>query len=494
MRRLLAPTLLTLLLLARSARPQAPVGNGDIPKIIAAAEQGIACVFVSRSETYQKLGMIGPKRWPGELGGVDERFFPSSGIQNTDAEKAFRRKHVLSDPHHYPEAFGSGIVIDPKGLVLTNYHVVLDAVKVYVRLPGGFGSYADIHAADPRSDLAVLRLITPPRKPLTALPLGNADAVGRGQTVIALANPYAAGFHDGQPSTSIGIVSNVRRRIAGRPPLAENAANPLHQYGILLQTDAKIALGCSGGALLNLKGEAIGITTSLAAIHGTDSPGGFALPINSGFRRIIEVLARGEEVDYGFLGVIMDKIDLPDGGAMINGASSGSPGQLEAKLLPKDVIISINGFAVRDTQDLMLGLGLCLAGQRIEIVAVRHGEEFKTSATLVKYNAPRERIIASSLGDRPFVGGMRIDYLSILFHGGQQAAIPRGVLISELEAGSKAQRLGLARHDIINKVGPVVVDTPEQFYRAFADQKGAVELRVHALDQPSRTSRIVTWK
>ena len=490
MRRLFVPTILTLFFAAGPACSQAPAGNDDIPKIIAAAENGIACVYVSRSETYQKLGMIGPKRWPGELGGVDERFFPSGGVNETEAEKAHRRKHLLSDPHHSPEAFGSGIVIDPKGLILTNYHVVLDAVKVYVRLPGGYGGYADIHAADPRSDLAVLRLITPPKKPLTALPLGNADPVGRGQTVIALANPYAAGFHDAQPNASIGTVSNMRRRIAGRPQLKENAANPLYQYGILLQIEARIALGCSGGALLNLKGEAIGITTSLAAIHGSDTPGGFALPINSGFRRIIEVLARGEEVDYGFLGVLMNTADAQEG-AMINGAASGSPGQLEARLMPHDVITSIDGFAVRDTQDLMLGLGLCLAGQRIRLTALRNGEEFKSNATLLKYNAPRDKIIASSLGKRPFVAGMRIDYLSILFHGGNQTAIPRGVLISELEAGSKAQRRGLARHDIITHVGAVAVNTPEQFYRAFAEQKDGFELQVHALDQPTRT---VNWK
>src|SRR5208337_1788428 len=109
-------------------------------------------------------------------------------------------------------AFGSGVVIDEGGLILTNYHVVQDATKIYVRLPGGKGAYADIHAADARSDLAVLKLLQPNFLPLKPIVLGDADKVEQGQFVLTLANPFAAGFRDGKPSASWGIISNIRRR------------------------------------------------------------------------------------------------------------------------------------------------------------------------------------------------------------------------------------------------------------------------------------------
>src|SRR5262249_62301752 len=132
----------------------------------------------------------------------------------------------------------------------TNYHVVQGATKVFVRLPDRAACYADIYAGDPRSDLAVLRLIDRGLK-LKPVKLGDGDKVEKGQWVLSLANPYAAGFRDGSPSASWGIISNLRRRA---PTLTrdEAQAKTLHHHGTLLQIDAKLNLGCSGGALLNL--------------------------------------------------------------------------------------------------------------------------------------------------------------------------------------------------------------------------------------------------
>src|SRR5262249_52780164 len=157
-----------------------------------------------------------------------------------------------------------------------------DATKVYVRVPvkgGSAGSYADIHAADPRSDLAVLRLIQPPER-LTAVTFGDGGKVRKGDWVIALANPYAAGFRDGSPSAPWGIVSNLRRRAPGGYRETD-ATKTLHHYGTLIQTDARLNLGCSGGALLNLDGELIGLTTSLAALTGGEGAGGYAVPMDA---------------------------------------------------------------------------------------------------------------------------------------------------------------------------------------------------------------------
>src|SRR5262249_56152106 len=110
------------------------------------------------------------------------------------------RKYDLSDARTVPEAFGSGVVIDgQEPLILTNYHVVRDATKIYVRLPGGKGSYADIHAADPRSDLAVLQLLNEGLLPLKTIPFGEGDRVKKMDFVVSLANPFALRFPDGSP-------------------------------------------------------------------------------------------------------------------------------------------------------------------------------------------------------------------------------------------------------------------------------------------------------
>src|SRR5262249_33076315 len=146
-------------------------------------------------------------------------------------------EHKLDDPNQVPESYGSGVVIDEKGLVLTNYHVIREAVEGFVRLPGDKASFADVFAPDPRSDFAVLKLRDAAKlQPLKALKLGDGGAVRKGQLVLSLANPYAAGFRDGSPSASWGVLSNVRRRAPGnlKEEIAGQAKS-LHQYGTLLQ-------------------------------------------------------------------------------------------------------------------------------------------------------------------------------------------------------------------------------------------------------------------
>src|SRR5262249_37172753 len=151
---------------------------------------------------------------------------------------------------------------------------------------------------------AVLRLLDHKLAPLKEIKLGDGGAVKKGQFVLALANPFAAGFRDGSPSVSWGMLSNVQRRAdVGAPEEQPNLPRPLYQLGVLLQTDARLNLGCSGGALLNLHGEMVGLTTARAAISGFETAGGFAMPLDGNLKRIIVKLRQGFEVEDGFLGV-----------------------------------------------------------------------------------------------------------------------------------------------------------------------------------------------
>lgn len=470
-----------------------------VEAVVAKADPSIACVIVSRSDWYRKngYGKLDAEA-VGQLGSFNANFITEihAGARATDSlrersEKleSFRLKYNLADSRHIPETFGSGIVVDADGLILTNYHVVQDATKVFVRLPGGEGSYANIWAADPRSDLAVLKLIDERLGQLKPMTFGNADAARRGQQVVVLANPFVAGQRDGQPSVSVGVISNIQRRVPGRKMTTESNAAPLYQFGILFQTDARIALGSSGGALLNMQGECIGITTSLAAIAGADAPGGFALPVTGAIRKVIDTLKRGEQIDYGFLGVSLQGVPGHVPGAMVSDRGlKGGPAQTEAQLNGGDIIVAIGTHAVRDDQDLMLALGLFFAGDKIPLTVLRggFGKEQIVHATLVKYHV-QGKTIASSLGKRPYVDGLRVDYTSLLVqkpNSGQE--LESGVLVTDVKATSKAATKQIFVGDIITHVAGARVSTPAAFYDRIGRIPGPVELTINRGGQTER--------
>lgn len=449
-----------------------------IEQAIAKAAPSVACVLVSRNEIYRKLGGApAESENTGTLGDFDPSKLDSV---TTDKSREERRKLDLADPGHVPEAFGSGVVIDANGLILTNYHVVRDATKIFVRLPGDKASYADIHAADPRSDLAILRVRDRRLLPLPALPLGDAGRVQRGHFVLTIANPFAAGFRDGEPSASWGIVSNLRRRSFGNWPENDNRGRPLHSYGTLIETDTRVPLGSSGGALLNLNGELIGLMAVLPAIHGLDVPGGFAQPLDAGMRRILEVLKRGEEVEYGFLGV---STDTRPKGVLITDVRFGSPAEREAHLRAGDVILAINGVPINSNDDLFLQLGTQLAGTKIKIQYQR-GAVREVDVTLGKIHLTGKPI-ASSLGKRPYFRGLRVDDTTLLATQPQVPVrmVPQGVLVSQVQPGSPAALAELRSGDVITRVRVAgqwrPVSSPAAFYDAVNAARGPVELELH---------------
>jgi len=455
-----------------------------VQETVKKAEPSIACILVSRSQLYcrfdvrQRPGET--EGAPGRLGQFDRPPLRHPVWRKDDERWKLQKSLDLSDPNNTPESYGSGVVLDRTGLILTNAHVVRGATKVFVRLPGGAGSYADIHALDTRSDLAVLRLIdrVPDLVPIT---LGNGERVSKGQFVVALANPFAAGFQDGSPTASWGIVGNLRRRTPGCTSEEERSKLCLHQFGTLIQTDARLNLGCSGGALLNLKGELIGLTTAKAALTGIETPGGFAVPMNAGLRRIVEVLRRGEEVEYGFLGVRFEPGQ--HFGARIEQVIKKS-GAERSGLRDGDYILSLGGIKVRHFDDVFLALGLNLAGSTVEVERsqTRGGRSEKVSVTLGKYYVPLP-FIASQ---RPLArGGLRVDHASLYVQrvGGEHPeGIPDGVLIREVVAGSAAERVRLQLDRIITHVNGRRVSSPTQFYEEMAGAKGEAELTLHKAD------------
>jgi serine protease Do len=403
----------------------------------------------------------------------------------------------LHDPDHAPDSYGSAVVLDEKGLLLTNYHVVREATRIHVRLPDDKASYAEIHAADPRSDFAVLRLTDPKVLPVKAIKVGDGGKLRKGQFILSIANPYAAGFRDGSPSASFGVVSNLRRTTGKTVSDAEKGQRLWH-YGTLIQTDAKLNLGCSGGALVNLDGELVGLTTALAAVAGGEAPGGFGVPMEAGMRRIIDVLLRGEEVEYGFLGVTWRSGMVPGprgNGVQLQSVIAESPAW-KANLRGHEVITAINDVPISDADDLFLQIGTLLAGTTCKIKAAAAPGLPPQDYTVRLAKADVDgKIIATKRP--PAIGGLRVDYTSILVSRRNappfaKRGVPSGVMIREVVEGSPADTARLQPEKVILKVNGNPVNSPAEYYRAMQKATGAVNLTLATSDGREDVVRLET--
>ena len=483
-------------------RASAKALEEQMQKVIEESTPSVVAIVVS----HQKYpgGRPDPKA-PGKLGGYVANDPPSPRFGPFLPRPV--NKLDLSKPENVADnTFGSGFVVEgSKGLVLTTQHLIDGATKIFVRLPNGEGSYADIQASDARSDLAVLKLLKAPAGlteakfapvQLVDSPDGKKANLKRGSWVIALGHPLASGFVDGSPSASWGILSNIRRRSGVSPQREDLRTNkPLHTYGSLLQTDARITLGSSGSALFNLDGEIVGIGSSVAAVQGSEANGGYAIPFDANYRRIVEVLKLGLEVDYGFLGVSPSTV--PGGGVLVSNISPGSPAY-DAGIRSDDILKKIDGNALRDTDDLFLYVGAPLAGTEVTIEYLSDGKPKIAKVTLAKMTNPLPSI-ASNPG--PNVFGLRADYSSLRLIGlfnnmfnAPRVIPPIGVAIKDLETGSSAEKrfkeAGEATAGwIITRVDDTAVKSPAEFYKAALGKK-SIKLSLADPVDPGQTATI----
>jgi serine protease Do len=474
--------LLLLLLVGGAAR--ADQDNGDvleralqtrIERAAGTVGPSSACIYVSRSDAYRKAPFWGSDERPdcaGRLG----RFDAAAARKRVPADARNRERilrsindHDLSAPAAVPESYGSGIVVDRSGLVLTNAHVVRNATKIHVRLSKNRSSWADILASDPRCDLAVLKLLDPPAN-LKALTLGDGGKVRTGQIILLMANSYTPRFRC-EPTISAGLVSKLRVEAPGK----ENEwgqKKTLHEHGTLIQTDARTTPGCSGGALMDLDGKVVGLTTAVVGIRG-DKPGGFAIPFDTNTRRIIEVLKRGEEVEYGFLGV---GVSRQDRGVWVTNVAPGSPAS-RAGIQTGDHIVAIDGKPATRNDDLFLLIGMALAGNTVRVEVLRGTIRRSWSIKLAKFYVPGSVLAAKR---PPARFGLRVDYTSIIsqrnpFFGWRQAPAD-GVVIREVVPDSPADKARLQPDKLIIAVNGKAVTTPAEYYAEIARAGKKVEL------------------
>lgn len=365
-------------------------------------------------------------------------------------------RHFFEQPsrprHRKTQSLGSGVIVDAeKGYILTNDHVIDKADKIKVTLRNGETHEAKLIGTDPDSDVAVIQIKA---KSLTAIPLANSEEHQVGDFAIAIGNPFGLG----QTVTS-GIISAIERSGLG-----------IEGYENFIQTDASINPGNSGGALVNLRGELIGINTAIFSKSGGSQGIGFAIPANMA-SDIMQQLIKYGEVKRGRLGAQAQDLtpQLAEAfnikfrrGAVVSHVEKGSPAD-RAGLQPGDIVTEINGKTVSDANLLRNHMGLLRIGQSVDMKVLRDNKMLTLKATVAEQDKSKETIKGEKL--HAHLSGTELQNIqpSSKLYGRIE-----GVIISDVEAGSPAAQTGLRRGDIITSANRKNIKNIAEFQTAIA--------------------------
>ncbi len=349
------------------------------------------------------------------------------------------------------QATGSGFIYNAEGYIITNNHVVADAEEITVRLSNGKEYEAKTVGTDPDTDIAVIKI--EPDEAIVPTKLGDSDAVKVGQFAIAIGSPRQL-----EGSVSFGHISAL-----GREGLDGLRVQGL-RFQNLIQTDAAINLGNSGGPLCNIDGEVVGINTAI--VWGANSIG-FAIPINSAKEIVPQLIANGH-VTRGYLGVGIDDVanyaeavSLPDNtGAFVKEVRPGTPAE-KAQLQTYDVIRKINGEPVANSSDLVRRISGFQPGATVKLDVWRDGKEIALDVELTEWEPDAE--MAEATGGGGDVLGMQLRALNpeMTERLGLEPDTT-GVLVSNVKPGSAAEAADLMPGDIIIEIAQKPVASPAE--------------------------------
>lgn len=363
-------------------------------------------------------------------------------------------------PPRQQSSLGSGVIVDPSGIVVTNFHVIRGADEVKVALPDGREFESKVLLKDERVDLAVLKLDADEQFPTIAF--GDSDALEVGDLVLAMGNPFGVG-----QTTTSGIVSALARSQIG-----------ITDFGFFIQTDAAINPGNSGGALIDMSGNLIGINTAIYSRGGGSNGIGFAIPSNM-VRAIVASAEQGSDVfERPYVGAGFDPVTAQmaealglarPSGAIVSSVDDKSPAS-RAGLRPGDVILRMNGGLIEHVDALGYRLATQSIGSTVNFLVLRQGRERNISLKLERApegQAGPEVVIE---GRSPFAGA-KVAGLSP--RNADRFGLPtnlKGVVTMDVAPGSMAAQVGLQPGDIVRAINGQTIETTAALQQAAAER------------------------
>ncbi|MFC2168787.1 Do family serine endopeptidase [Acidobacteriota bacterium] len=356
------------------------------------------------------------------------------------------------DQEYRSTAGGTGFFISDDGYILTNNHIVENAIKITVTSLQGNEYTAELIGTDPNTDIALIKVNG------SSFPyanLGDSDRLMVGEWVLAIGNPL--GFAH---TVTAGIVSAKGRQLSQDPALT---------YQDFIQTDAAINRGNSGGPLVNMQGEVVGITSMIYTPTGGNIGIGFAIPSDLTIKIVTQLKETGKVV-RGYLGISLPTSDIDDElqevlnlkskkGAMIHSVEPGTPAD-KAGLKPLDIIIKINGLSVENNNDLLFKIADIRPGTKVDLVAIRDGEEKEFSVKMGTRDDTEAPEAQTSTDDDI---GYSVDDLTSQIAGRYGFQTQEGVLIMSVSRYSEAEEEGIRPGDIILEVNRQPVKNKRDF-------------------------------
>ncbi len=380
---------------------------------------------------------------------------------------------------------GSGVIFDQRVYILTNEHVVSGADRILVRLADGREAKGTLTGTAPRSDLAVIKIDLPN---LPFAKLGNSENLKIGQWVVAIGNPFGHILNNPEPTVTTGVISALHRTL---PRTSRRDID----YSDLIQTDAAINTGNSGGPLVNLKGEIIGINVAIFSTYGGYQGIGFAIPINHA-TRIIDQLIKGEKVSYGWVGVSVQNIDrrladyfsLSDStGAIVMDVVDNSPAD-KSGVKNGDIILKINDQSIRDTAELIRLISELTVGSKAKLLVLRNNKKETLTVNVGKRPSFDEqgRMIFEEdlmppqdepLSDQPPVDvhnwrGLKVRDIDPQEFLAQPQLPQQGIGVLSVEPNSPAQETGLRPGDVITSINQQAIKNVTDYARVVSKLKG----------------------
>jgi serine protease Do len=370
-------------------------------------------------------------------------------------------------------SLGSGVIVDSKGYIVTNRHVVEKADRIRVKLQdesqSSPGHDARVIGTDSETDLAVIKIEMD--RPLPAAKLGNSDGMQVGDWVLAIGSPFGL-----QETVTAGIVSAKGRNIV-----------PNRSFQSFIQTDAAINPGNSGGPLVNMAGEVIGINTAILTETSSYAGVGFAMPSNTVAQVYNQLIGPEHRVARGSIGIEFAAEPDPalarvyGTGVTVANVTAGSPAE-QAGLKIGDTITSVDGKEVKTGDDLVADIASRKPGSKAKLIYVRNGKKQDTTVTI----ADRSKLFASRLGEEDESGeeeapkaskfGVTVRGITADLADRLSIAAGKGVVVSDVKQGSFAEDVGLSRGDVILEVNKQPVNTPDDFSKIESTMKSGQDV------------------